>query len=142
VIGLAIFRPDRFFLSRQEHPVEDPRHENHLKKQELNKNWHEFLTDKKEGNFMKPRGMITVLTVLVGILLIAGTGLAGETVVSGKVTADHQLLSDDGQVYEVSDTENGNQLLEQMEKKVAVKGTVAERDGKKTINVTSFEILE
>jgi hypothetical protein len=29
-----------------------------------------------------------------------------------------------------------------MEKKVAVKGTVAERDGKKTINVTSFEILE
>jgi hypothetical protein len=86
--------------------------------------------------------MITIVAVFVSLLLMAGAGLAGETVISGKVTADNQLLSDDGQVYEVSDTENGNQLLEHMEKKVAVKGTVAEKDGKKMITVTSFEILK
>jgi hypothetical protein len=129
--------------SRQEQPVDDFRRKGHLKNQELDKNWWTFQTEgKKEGNIMKSRGMITIVAVLVSLLLMAGSGLAGETVISGKVTADNQLLSDDGQVYEVSDTENGNQLLEHMEKKVAVKGTVAEKDGKKMITVTSFKVLK
>ncbi len=91
---------------------------------------------------IRSKGIITVMTVLLSIALIAGTSLAGETMVSGKVTADNQLLSDDGQVYDVADTENGNKLLEHTEKKVAVKGTVAEKDGMKTITVTSFKVLK
>ena len=91
---------------------------------------------------IRPKGIIAIMAVLLSITLIAGTALAGETMVSGKVTADNQLLSDDGQVYEVADTENGNRLLEQMEKKVAVKGTVAEKDGMKMITVTSFKVLK
>ena len=90
----------------------------------------------------KPKGIIIVMALLISITLMAGPVLAGDTMVSGKVTADNQLLSDDGQVYEVADTENGNKLLEHMEKKVAVKGTVAEKDGKKMITVTSFKILK
>ena len=92
---------------------------------------------------IRPKGIIAVMAVLISITLMAGTGLAGgETMVSGKVTADNQLLGEDGQVYEVADTDNGNKLLEQMEKKVTVKGTVAEKDGVKMITVTSFEILK
>ncbi len=91
---------------------------------------------------IRPKGVITILAVLISITLMAGPSLAGETMVSGKVTMDNQLLSDDGQVYEVADTENGIKLLEHMEKKVAVKGTVAEKDGKKTITVTSFKVLK
>lgn len=91
---------------------------------------------------IRPKGIIAIMAVLLSITLMAGTALAGETMVSGKVTADNQLLSDDGQVYEVADTENGNRLLEQMEKKVAVKGTVAEKDGMKMITVTSFKVLK
>jgi len=90
----------------------------------------------------RPGKIIAVMAVLLSITLMAGASLAGETMVSGKVTADNQLLSDDGQVYEVADTENGNKLLEQMEKKVAVKGTVAEKEGMKTITVTSFKVLK
>ena len=91
---------------------------------------------------IKPKGIITVMAVLISIILMAGPCLAGDTVVSGKVTAENQLLSDDGQVYEVADTENGNKLLEHMDKKVAVKGSVAEKDGMKTITVTSFKIIK
>ena len=91
---------------------------------------------------IRPKGIIAIMAVLLSITLMAGTALAGDTMVSGKVTADNQLLSDDGQVYEVADTENGNRLLEHMEKKVAVKGTVAEKDGMKMITVTSFKILK
>ena len=90
----------------------------------------------------RPGKIIAAMAVLLSITLMAAAGLAGETMVSGKVTADNQLLSDDGQVYEVADTENGNKLLEQMEKKVAVKGTVAEKEGMKTITVTSFKVLK
>lgn len=90
----------------------------------------------------KPKGIIIVMALLISITIVAGPGFAGDTMVSGKVTTDNQLLSDDGQVYEVADTENGNKLLEHMEKKVAVKGTVAEKDGKKMITVTSFKILK
>ena len=89
-----------------------------------------------------PRGIMTLMALLISIAMIAGTAMAGDTMVSGKVTSDNQLLSDDGQVYEVADTENGNKLLEHTEKKVAVKGTVAEKDGKKMITVTSFKILQ
>lgn len=91
---------------------------------------------------IRPKGIIALMAVLLSFTLMAGTALAGDTMVSGKVTADNQLLSDDGQVYEVADTENGNRLLEHMEKKVAVKGTVAEKDGLKMITVTSFKILK
>ena len=91
---------------------------------------------------IRTQGIIAVMAVLISITLMASAGLAGETMVSGKVTADNQLLSDDGQVYEVADTENGNKLLEHMEKKVAVKGTVAEKDGMKMITVTSFKVLK
>lgn len=91
---------------------------------------------------IKPKGIITVMAVLISIILMAGPCLAADTVVSGKVTAENQLLSDDGQVYEVADTENGSKLLEHMDEKVAVKGTVAEKDGMKTITVTSFKIIK
>ena len=90
----------------------------------------------------RPKGIITAMALLIGIAFIAGVSMAGETMISGTVTADNQLLAEDGQIYEVATTENGEQLLEQMEKKVAVKGTVAEKDGKKMITVTSFKILE
>lgn len=91
---------------------------------------------------IKSKGIITVMAVLISIALMAGPCLAGDTMVSGKVTADNQLMGDDGQIYEVVDTDSGNELLQHTEKKVAVKGMVAEQDGKKMITVTSFEVIE
>jgi hypothetical protein len=45
-------------------------------------------------------------------------------------------------VYEVADNEKGGELLELVDKKVEATGTVEERDGKKVITVTDYQVIE
>ncbi len=58
------------------------------------------------------------------------------------IDEDGQLVGDDGMAYDIAESEEGNEVMEMVGQKVAVKGTVMEADGAKIITITSFKIME
>jgi hypothetical protein len=92
-------------------------------------------------NFIKlfSTGLIT----LVLLFSLGGPALSADmTMISGKITAENELVAEDGQVYNIANTEGGKKLLKNVDKIVEVKGTVSEKDGKKEITVNSFRVVE
>ena len=85
-----------------------------------------------------------ILAVSILVLMLAAPVLAVEVemTVIGEVTDSYQLVTDLGVVYEVEDTEMGNELLDHAGKKVSVTGTVTEEDEVKVIKVNSYVVLE
>ena len=85
----------------------------------------------------------TGLFTLILVFSLCGTGFSSDMAsISGKITAENKLVADDGQVYNIADTEGGQDLLQNVDKIVEVKGTVSEKDGKKEITVNSFKVVE
>lgn len=85
----------------------------------------------------------TGFLVLILALFICGTGFSADKMaISGKITAENQLVAEDGQIYNIADTASGNDLLQNIDKIVEVKGTVSEKDGKKELTVKSFKVVE
>jgi hypothetical protein len=78
---------------------------------------------------------------LVGILI--GASVASEKVtIQAQVTEDSQLLDEQGNVFDIADTEKGSELAENVGQKVEIEGTVMEDGGVKVITVESFRIIE
>ena len=71
---------------------------------------------------------------------IIGTVTVADKDASGKVTAV-KIVADEGE-YLVADNDKGKELLALVDKDVDASGTVKSSDGKKTITVTSFEVIE
>ncbi|HUT43724.1 MAG TPA: hypothetical protein VMW95_05245 [Desulfobacterales bacterium] len=67
---------------------------------------------------------------------------AGEITITGTINDTNQIVADNGTVYEVADTDMGNDLLNNVGKTVEVIGAVVEEEGVKVINVKSYKILE
>jgi type 1 fimbria pilin len=89
----------------------------------------------------KNLGIGVVALALVAFL--AGPALTeGTMTITGTVNEDSQIVTDDGKVYEVVDSEMGGEVVEKVDKKVKVTGTVEEDAGKMTISVTNYEVLE
>lgn len=86
------------------------------------------------------------LAVLLLVLAFpaAGASASGdESVIEGIVTADYQILTDNDEVYEIGETEKGDELMEFVDQRVRVTGTVEEDDdGIKIVSVTAFEVLD
>ena len=82
--------------------------------------------------------------LITGFLaLLAGIAAAGEEVsITGTINDDMQLVGDSGITYEISDNEMGNEVMDLVGKKVAVKGTVMEPEGTKIITITAFDVIE
>jgi hypothetical protein len=97
---------------------------------------------KKGRRNMKRAFVIGLLAVmLVGFAF--GAGLASEPVViQGQVTEDNQLMDDAGNVFDIADTEAGNEVIENVGQKVEIEGTLMEDNGVKVISVDAFRILE
>jgi len=94
---------------------------------------------------MKPNFKILTTGILVLFLLsvLCGTGLAAEAaMLKGKVIEGSKLSTEEGQVYDVADTESGKDLLQNTGKMVEVKGYVVEKEGQKVIEVESFTVIE
>jgi hypothetical protein len=87
--------------------------------------------------------MFLGLCAIVCFCLLSATALfaADEMTIMGKVT-DEGLVSDDGQVYGISDDEKGKELMENVGKKVEATGTVMESEGKKILTIKSFKVSE
>ena len=83
------------------------------------------------------------LCVLIIAAFLSGTAISGKTMtITGTVNDNYQIVADDGQVYEVADTEKGDEVVDLVGKKVKVTGTVEESDGEKIITITSLAVIE
>lgn len=79
------------------------------------------------------------LCVLIIAAFLSGTAISGKTMtITGTVNENYQIVADDGQTYEVADTEKGDEVVDLVGKKVKVTGTVEES----LITITSYEVIE
>ena len=93
---------------------------------------------------MKPtrKGLALLLCGLFVLFVSAGLVLAGEQVtILGTVTASYQIVTEDQEVYDVAESEKGDEVVELIDRKVKVIGTVEEKDDVKVITVTSYEVI-
>ena len=76
------------------------------------------------------------------VALFSGAGISEENVtIVGTVNNEYQIVTEDETVYEVAETEKGDEVVELVGKKVKVMGIVEESEGTKIITVTSYEVL-
>jgi len=82
------------------------------------------------------------ICALLLVAMLAGTALlAAEVTITGTIS-EEGIVADDGQVYAVAKNDKGEELMELVNKKVQVTGTVEEAEGKKVITITDFEVIE
>ena len=60
----------------------------------------------------------------------------------GEVNDEYQIVAKDGTIYEIADTELGNEVLKLVGSVVEVTGDVNEEDGVKVLDVKSFKAKE
>ena len=93
---------------------------------------------------MRIRKMKHAVVLLTLVLLTLGPLAAtasGPVTINGEVNESYQIVDGDGQVYEVADTTQGNDLVENhIGEKVKVTGTVDQDQDVKIITVTDFQI--
>ncbi len=84
------------------------------------------------------------LLVMVMVAVVPLAALASDTTtIEGEVNDNYQIVASDGQVYEISETPEGDALVENYSgEKVKVTGTVQEEGDVKTIGVTTFTPIE
>ena len=78
---------------------------------------------------------------LVFVMLLAGLAMAGETTLSGKIMAEGTFLANDGQAFAISG-EKVQELNQNIGKLIEIKGMVQEQEGKSTITITQYKLLE
>jgi len=82
------------------------------------------------------------LNLIFFVALLSGAGISEENVtIIGTVNNEYQIVTDDDMVYEVAETEKGDEVVDLVGKKVKVMGTVEESEGTKIITVTSYEVV-
>jgi hypothetical protein len=84
-----------------------------------------------------------VLALLVIFMTIPLAAMAaGEITIEGQVNDNFQLVDGTGQVFEVADTVEGNDLVENhIGEKAKVTGTIEQDQEIKIITVTTFKII-
>ncbi len=81
---------------------------------------------------------------LLSLTVFAARAMAQSEVVTvvGVVTEDSQLVADDGEIYEVAASREGEAVKELLDKRVQVTGAVTEQNGIKIIEVTSYQVIK
>jgi hypothetical protein len=99
----------------------------------------------KQGEAMKRIAVRKMVVGVAAILIMAVPffALAAESVtITGEVNDSYQIIDGNGQVYEVADTTEGNELVENhIGEKATVTGTLEQDQDVKIITVTKFQIV-
>ena len=83
------------------------------------------------------------LVLAVVIVLIPGITFAGEKVsVVGEISDDFQIITDDDQVLEIVQDDQGEALIEQAGERVEVIGEIEEEGSTRLIKVLSFKLMD
>ena len=89
------------------------------------------------------RTWIVLICAVVCLVWLVMPALSGERMtIEGVVNESYQIVTDNEEVYEVGETEKGDEVVELVDRRVRVTGMVEESDGDKVIEVTSYEVLE
>lgn len=85
-----------------------------------------------------------IAILIIGLtVFISGIALAGSQIsISGVINEDGQLVDGNDIAYDLAENEQGEEIMEMVGQKVAVKGTVMDDEGTKVITVTEFKLLE
>lgn len=83
------------------------------------------------------------LCALMMVALLCGATISGENAtITGTVNDSYQITADDGSIYEVGDTEKGNEMVVNcVGKQVKATGVVEEIEDVKTFAITSYEVI-
>jgi len=83
-----------------------------------------------------------IICVFSFLLICSNPVFAEDITITGTINDSYQIVTANGTVYEVADTDMGNDLLNHVGKTVEVIGEVIEEDEVKIIDVKSYNILE
>ena len=87
--------------------------------------------------------IVLCIFVVVLIAMVSAIAVAAEDVtITGTVNESYQIVDDSGTVYDVAESEKGNEVVELSGKKVEVMGTVVDDDGTKVITIVSYKVIE
>ena len=83
------------------------------------------------------------LCAILMVVLLCGPVISDESIVIiGTVNEYSQIVADNDQVYEIGDTEKGEELAQLVDRRVIVTGTVIEEEDTKVVMVTSYEVTK
>jgi hypothetical protein len=94
--------------------------------------------------------LIIGICLMVFIAMPFGSAVADESAteetekpstIIGTVNDNYQVVTDNGQTFDIEVNDPGNELVDHVGTKVEVVGIVEEVDGIKSINVVSYKIL-
>ena len=97
------------------------------------------------------RTICLVVSALFVVVMMSGVAFSAEKSVAkqdqemmmtGTINNANQIVDKDGQIFDVTDTKEGKELLTHVGMNVQVKGTVLESEGKKQISVSAYEIMK
>ena len=85
---------------------------------------------------------VSVIALLIVSMFLSTNVLGEEITIRGKVNDNYQIVTEDGQIYEVADSEKGDEVVFQnIGKIVKISGIIKESDeGEKIITVISYEV--
>ena len=91
----------------------------------------------------KSLGIVAVIVCVLSLTLIFSSQVfADEVSIVGKVNDNYQIVTEEGTVYEVADTDMGNEMLNNVGKTVEAIGTISEEDGHKFITVKAYTVQD
>jgi hypothetical protein len=88
----------------------------------------------------KRKNMLVGLAMVLAVLLITAPAMANTTV-TGEVGASGEIITEDGTIYIIADSEKGEEVSSMVGEMVTITGTVQEDEGEKTITVESFRVI-
>jgi hypothetical protein len=84
-----------------------------------------------------------VVSLIILVTMVTGISLAGKTVtIVGFVNEQYQIVDDEGTVYEIADSEKGEEVAELVDRKLRVTGSLMDADGTPIIEITMYEVID
>jgi hypothetical protein len=91
----------------------------------------------------KKTNKILSIFMVVLIAILSTIAVAAENVtITGTVNESYQIVDDSGTVYDVAESEKGNEVIELIGKKVQIIGTVVDDDGTRVVTVVSYTVVD
>ena len=88
------------------------------------------------------RFFMEILLILIILAAFPFVSSAEEVTIVCEVNDNYQIVGEDGQIYEVTVNEIGNEVVHKLISQIVkVTGTVKEEEGEKIITILSYEVL-
>ena len=84
-----------------------------------------------------------VASLLILWAMLAGVSSAGKSVtIVGYVNDQYQIVDAEGNVFEIADSEKGEEVAELVDRKLRVTGSLMDADGTPIIEINMYEVME